>query len=356
MEDTFNYQSFLTYIVLAFIAAITIHLLFKIYYVEKEHFIYNDRMTDSNIRHASYAIKNPILPNDNTHQKIRKSRRLDKYDVPAKNNSDDSSNSYKHDSPRYNADFFEDADIKHQLNKNKKNKNPKNFGHHRRYLTLKNKNYDTDNIDYVDTGITNPDNYADDHIDEISGIGATTPNYIDCVSCGIENTYVKEFVLNNNEPCPVMPKELTNEDLQNYRDDFFNFRNKINQSSEGLSVTDVLNERILAGNGDLSDMNDPNNPIKLSKNAQGQKISDLYDSLTANAYGPYHENCMVSPNFNSTNMSPQYKKYVGNGEYYTRDNWAYEKDRIMNGGAFFNDVTGSDSDDFKDTPQAISYR
>jgi len=355
MEDTFNYQSFLTYIVLAFIAAITIHLLFKIYYVPKEHFIVNDRMTDLNILDASYAIKNSILPDDDTHTKIHKSRRLDKYDIPAKNNSDDSSNSYKYDSPRYDADFFEDIDIKHQQNKKKKNKNPKNYGTHKRYSTLINKNYN-DNINYVDTGITDPDNYADDHIDEITGIGAKTPNYTDCVSCGSDNTYVKEFVLNNNEPCPTIPKKFTNEDLQNYRDDFFNFRNKINQSSEGVNPIDILNERILAGQGDLADMNDPNNPVKLGGNAQGQKISELYDSLTANSYGPYHENCMISPNFDTINMSPQYKKYVGNGEYYTRDNWAYEKDRIMNGGAFFNDVTGADSDDFKDTPQAISYR
>src|SRR5207253_11296658 len=93
-------------------------------------------------------------------------------------------------------------------------------------INKKYRDYEEHDFPYYD----NIDESNGDETDEIAGLGKNW-NTIDCVNCENDNTYTREFLLNNDLPCPTKARKFTDEEMQDYRDDFFNFRNKTNQSS-----------------------------------------------------------------------------------------------------------------------------
>jgi hypothetical protein len=212
-----------------------------------------------------------------------------------------------------------------------------------------NKNYNDNRDDEHQDYYNNDDEYDEDSMtDEITGINGKTPNYVECKNCEYDNTYSREFFLNNEMPCPIQPINYTDNELQNYRDDFFNFRNKTYQTSHGVDAIDILNEKILAGEGEFG----------VNKNMKkGQKISEIYDGMMASQYQrPDIQNPNTihgQPNYDEISMAPRFKMNGGNGAYYTKDSWLYKNDRIMNGGEFYDGITGSDGD--MSRHMAISY-
>lgn len=290
----FDYQTFLTYIVVAIIAAIVIHLCFKLYMSKK----------------IANSTHEPMCS-------INKSNNSTTNDV--NDNHDNNNANAKNDI----AAFY------NGINKKLSKKYPRRT----MYSKVKNNNYN-DNINYLPPLPPS----ADDNIIELAGISQQTPEFTACTSCDHENTYTKEFLLADKEQCPVNPKYFSETDIQRYRNQFVNFRNNINQSSTDLNPdpVDLINLRILEGNGDVTD------------NMIGQKISDIYDALTTG---------QIKAQIDDVGNSPDYQMRGPNAMYYTEDQWVYKNDRVMNGAAFMNnpmtDVTGYDSN--ADYPMATNY-
>ena len=311
MQKQFNYKSFLTYIVLALIVAILIHLVFKLFMKSKSSQTCTEKMTN--------------IPKQN------------------KCNSCTSSNISNQDSnsePKYN--YYTD-NVTDNIDDNTIPDNMPN------YLDNNDASYGGSYVNqYFDPEFTcktglkkqnkirrSSDESIDMNaqIDEISGLASKTPNYQNCRSCENENTYTREFFLNNQQPCPPKIEKTTDQDQQKYMDNFFNFRNYTEQSSHGIDNIDILNTEYLATNGNMfQPKNDKGN---------GHKISDIYDAITADTHKT--KDMMISPNYDNITMTPQFKMNGSNGAYYTDDTWLYKKDRVMNGGEFYDGVSGINS-------------
>lgn len=318
--EQFNYQSFLTYIVLAFIVAITIHLLFKIFYknvlpksnetMKNQNSLYN---IQSNVPNTFYVKNMDYSASDN----VMQPKTIDNSDpyqiVKNVNNAHKASKSN-------NSDINNEEIIRsiHGVNKQYRD-------------------YDTASYDANELDESNGDS-----TDEIAGLGKNW-NTMDCIDCEYDNTYTREFMLNNDLPPPTQPRNYTEDEMQDYRDGFFNFRNKTYQSSHGVDSAEILNENILANNGEVYDVNE--------KAKKGERISDIYDAMTVGQYK--NTNNMIAPSYDRITLTPQFKMNGGNGAFLTNDNWMYKTDKVMNGGEFLDGITGSDS--YRDNNMAISY-
>ena len=133
-------------------------------------------------------------------------------------------------------------------------------------------------------------------------------------SCNTTDLYMNEFLMNNK----ICKDKYSDVDIQKYRDKFVDFRSYTCQTSGGIDTVDKMNEVILSGD----------------KVTTGDKISNIYDSLT--------QNCIKNPNLDKISISPQYKMQGSMGNYYTKDNWIYGYDNVMNGGMFYDGITGQD--------------
>lgn len=345
-NSRFNYQSFLTYIVLALIAAVVIHLMFKMFIKPNKTVVHKEKMTDigpltdkkkcstcnidniSNTNNDSkYDYYNNIANDMSATIELNKAvpntsntrGTIDSDQIGGANDSDSDDygldNSYGSGSSR---DYVGDVYTCKSNIKNKQN--------------LIKKSSD-DKIDW------------NAQMDEITGLASKTPNFTDCRNCEHENTYTREFYMNNQQPCEQYNKPLSDREQQNYRDSFFNFRNYTWQDSHGVDAIDIMNAEYISQINKGSEIMAPNND-----KGQGYKIGDIYDAITTNTYRP--KDMMISPNYDNITMSPQYKMKASNGDFYTDDNWLYKKDRVMNGGEFYDGISGFSSD--RDQPLAIN--
>ena len=262
-----DYQIFLTYIVLALIVAITIHILFKIFYKNN-----SNKMNMEKMDTMEKKLSGSVDSDKSTYRQ---------YDSLSQCSGSSSSLSNK-------------------------NRIPNN-------IMSDNESYETD---------------------DVIGISNKTPNLVNCTSCEINNTYTKEFLMDwNDVQCPTQEVEYSREQLQDYRDDFFGFRSHLWQKSDTIDPVDRMNERLYDGNGDIAGSNT-------------KTISDIYDSLTAEPMAdrgkrpkqPY----VMTQNLDNISMSPQYKMPATLGDYYTNDNWMYNRDHVMNGALFYDGVSGVD--------------
>lgn len=322
----FNYKSFLTYIVLALIIAVLIHLMFKLFVESKS--AKNSHSTEkmTNIPNNKNGCRSCVQYNDaNTDHKSDnkpisdKSSSDTKYDYYTDNdNTNVDDNTIPDNMPNYldNSDasyggsyvnqyFDPDYTCKSNI-KNKQNR-------------IKRSSDDTFDMNA--------------QMDEITGLASKTPNQPNCRVCEYENTYTREFYENNQQPCPPKIEKMTDQEQQKYIDNFFNFRNFTEQNSHGVDAIDIMNTEYLATNGNMFQ---PKND-----NGNGHKISDIYDAITADTHKT--KDMMITPNYDNITMSPQFKMKGSNGAYYTNDTWLYKKDRVMNGGEFYDGVSGSDS-------------
>lgn len=320
MQNQFNYQSFLTYIVLALIVAIMIHLLFKMFYAKR-----NENMSLLTPREAKTKSCN-LTPTT----RMISDGDDDVYSTEVGKGYNGVPDRFNSPTDPYDNRYNNYDDYNSTIESDIKTKYMKNGAYRTRHVKALNTDYN-DNLD-SDSYVAEDDSFLDSEInqaDQISGVANRTPNYSECTSCENENTYEKEFLLNNNEPCPANPQKYSRTKLQEYRDSVFNFRNKINQTSHGVDAVDIINEKYLSNNGEIGVAN-PNAE-------EGQKICDVYDAMTADQFKQQNN---ILPKLDNINMSPQFKAKAGNASYYTKDNWVYKQDRVMNGGAFIDDVVG----------------
>jgi len=124
---------------------------------------------------------------------------------------------------------------------------------------------------------------------------------------------------------------MNSEELKNYRDNHFAFRNQVWQTSKDVDMVDKINDMYFSGN------DEPN------RNTRGQKIADLFDGLTQNEDKLYQQ-CISNSGEDSrvqrlVNPSTSTITETGhNGKFISNINWQYENEKIMNGGQFFNNI------------------
>jgi hypothetical protein len=169
-----------------------------------------------------------------------------------------------------------------------------------------------------------------DHVDHVDYDNSMTPSR-DCISkdglincmphltkskdC---NTYEKEFM---DEKCAYQAdlKKYSRDELHEYRDKFIGFRSYINQSSADVDPVDRINEQLYS-----------------EDDMYGEKIGDRYDYLVNG------KKCILDQDIDQINMSPKYKMAGTFGDYYTKDNWVYNCDSVMNGAVFYDNISGTD--------------
>lgn len=282
-----DYQVFLTYIVLALIIAITIHIIFRAFYSCYYKNTNNEGFCDINKQNNLQNQDQCTVYNMNLSNDINDDTTRSTMSSISTSNIDNIPNNLMSDESKHEYDQH-DHEYDHQFDNNN-------------------------------------DQFDNDYI---VGISNKTPKLIGCTSCDVNNTFIKENLMDNSINCPTQEKHYSNEQLKDYRNNFFGFRSHVWQESAGVDPVDKINERILNGDGDIS------------KSRCGEKISDVYNSLTKDSVHEKH--CVMSQNLDNISMIPQYKMQGSLGDFYTRDNWMYNYDHVMNGALFYNGVSGMD--------------
>ena len=128
------------------------------------------------------------------------------------------------------------------------------------------------------------------------------------------NEFVKEYkdygrFAKGNEGIP----KASEAEINSYRKSFFDFRNYVDQTSNGFDAVDNMNlEKIK------------------EMNSSGMKVSDVYDKITANNYR--------ESNIDVVGM--QHNQKVDN--IIKANEFSYDTDTVNNGAFFFDKVTGFD--------------
>lgn len=144
--------------------------------------------------------------------------------------------------------------------------------------------------------------------------------------------YIRDIILGGKFLCKDKPEETTNDEIDDFQNDFFGFSDKINYSSnESLDMVDKLNEIFSSGDTNLVNYN-------------GKNISDIYNDLTKN---DVIDNCVT----NKCILPPDVDRdmHVGSyiedsGQTYSNYNWKYADDTVNNGGKFYENIEGYDKD------------
>lgn len=115
-------------------------------------------------------------------------------------------------------------------------------------------------------------------------------------------------------------------ELDSYRDDFFAFRNVINQTSNDIDMVDKMNEVETSGG--------------LTNNFKGEKIGDVFDLFTRS-----HDYLKKDTPFENNIRYEQQIKSGHNGMYHSKNMWNYANDNVNTGGkAFYNGIYGYDGE------------
>ena len=175
------------------------------------------------------------------------------------------------------------------------------------------------------------------------------------VSKGAENMkrYIRDYVLDGKKGCECAvdksKHEFTNDEINDYRQEHIEFRDKIyGSSAPAEDPVDKMNE--IALNGGMSNIK-----------GNGQKISEFYDNIVtcdngveriSNLNGPgfVHgssapkDKCVKAPilDFDGAVPTAYYMGKQGLDKYYMRDNWMYNNENPNNGGALYDGLKGFD--------------
>lgn len=162
----------------------------------------------------------------------------------------------------------------------------------------------------------------------------------DCTVCDTSekvDDYIRESLLQKSSVCKEK-KEYSNNEINKHRDQYIAFRNGILQSTNTVDTVDKINDLYLSGSTDIS------------RNHHDVKIKDLYDHLT-NSRNIYNENCNKKLIDDNIMNQSNYLINGARGKAYTKDNWMYEHESVMNGGEFMNNILPYDND--KQQPMAL---
>uniref|UniRef100_A0A6C0EAS0 Uncharacterized protein n=1 Tax=viral metagenome TaxID=1070528 RepID=A0A6C0EAS0_9ZZZZ len=162
-------------------------------------------------------------------------------------------------------------------------------------------------------------------VDDVDMMGENTGN-IDNISNQKLDDTLKEYVnVGRFDKGDESVKLYTDAELSKYRQDFFNFNDKINvESRNPYDGVDKINLMMLSNDGDVS------------KNKIGARISDVFGFLTNDG-----KQC-GNPEFDPLLMTNQYKKNGANGKTFVRQNKIYCDEDVNNGGEFYSGIEGFD--------------
>lgn len=152
-------------------------------------------------------------------------------------------------------------------------------------------------------------------------------------SPGNQDGFIQQFVLNAGK---VNQEDINSEDenIQGVQNDFFNFAEKINNSTrEDISPVDRINEMQTSRNNELV-------------NASGKKISDIFDDLEKDNNKKIEKcknpGCIIPTSLDNINKNSLYKKNGANGNVFLNYDVMFETDGVNNGGKFYGDIEGYD--------------
>jgi hypothetical protein len=123
--------------------------------------------------------------------------------------------------------------------------------------------------------------------------------------------------------------KYSNEEINDYRQNFLDFRSKTENTSGGIDMVDKMNIMQAESGG-----------ADISKNYKGRRISDVYDDLTKNLKG--EATSVINPEFDPLTMTNNYKSHGHNGDSLRKYHFRYYQDKVENGGKFYGDIEGYD--------------
>jgi len=136
--------------------------------------------------------------------------------------------------------------------------------------------------------------------------------------------YIKDFFL-QDQFLKKPNVKITSEWTKRYRDNYFTFKDNVFKESQQYSPAD----RALQMKVDETHFS-------------GRKISDVYDELV-DVHDLYDKQLLRMPKQDTSAIeNVLYVKKGANGDYVADDLWIYDKDRVMNGGMFYNEVYPGD--------------
>lgn len=144
------------------------------------------------------------------------------------------------------------------------------------------------------------------------------------------DNYIKEYALNGrNVVANGKQDKFSKDDINRYRQNFLNFNENVNKSTNGIDAVDRMNEAILSGNGDCS------------KNFTGKNISEVFDMVNKH-YAHLENPAVIKPEMDAAMVGTHYRKAGHNGATYVGHHLRYETDDVNTGGEFYNGIEGFD--------------
>ncbi len=178
---------------------------------------------------------------------------------------------------------------------------------------------------------TKKEKFASDMIEETMDIPSdiSQRHNAACTVCQTDldaDTYIRKRLLAGRGLCND-DKRLSNNELKQYRDKHFAFKNKVWQSSRDVDMVDKVNYMYLSGNEDLT------------RNHKGVRISDLFNTLTKND-DMIAQDCSLSSDKSIERLVKETSDKVEghNGQLFSDAKWEYNNEKVMNGGKFYGDI------------------
>lgn len=159
-----------------------------------------------------------------------------------------------------------------------------------------------------------------------------TPNEAPYIGCNIDRTenevagYIKDLAFNGRFLSDDENKDgkvFTQAEIDQYRDNFFNFRSTTMHNSHQEDAVDRINEMRLTGEQDQL--------------FQGERIADVFDR--------FNNNVIIDPESKVIDLNHARGAYMKSGHktnYYTNYSWMYDNDSVNNGGKFYDDIEADD--------------
>jgi hypothetical protein len=146
-----------------------------------------------------------------------------------------------------------------------------------------------------------------------------------------EQEHQMQFNLQNNT---INNVGYSRDDIQNYRDNMFDFIENINLTSSnvGTDSVDKLNQLQTSNNNEINGFNN-------------KTIGEVYDGLTKNNSNTrntcVNTNCIIPANQDKLSKIESYLKDTDKGKYF-RHGTMYENDGVQTGGKFYENIEGYD--------------
>lgn len=215
--------------------------------------------------------------------------------------------------------------------------------------------FDADAVQVNRSGLDMKGFLGNNPFEELKDVNGNACN-LDPEMTGLKR-YIREYVLDGKDQCfcatDPSKSEFTRDEIDRYREQQIEFRDKINGTSEiPFDAVDKMNEITITG-------------IK----AKNQSIANFYDSVVENQYDRKGQekpsrrvnnldgsgfimgtsiptdNCITPPELNLDAAIPtgSYTQSANSGgRHFLRDNWMYTNENPNNGGIDYNGIGASD--------------